>query len=80
MEGIFKHRHAVMLESLEFGGGGFAGDDFDEFMGRLAVEDRADHEARGEFVPYQLAGAVGAFREFLGGNIKQDAATLNPPI
>jgi hypothetical protein len=80
MEGLFQNRHAVVLESLEFGGGGFAGDDFDEFMGRLAVEDRSDHEARGQFVPDQLAGAVGAFSEFLGGNVEQDAATLDPPI
>ena len=80
MEGLFQNRHTVVLESLEFGGGGFAGDDFDEFMGRLAVEDCADDEARGEFVPHQIPGAVGAFSEFLGGNVEQDAATLNPPI
>ncbi|MEN9469778.1 MAG: hypothetical protein RL630_1511 [Verrucomicrobiota bacterium] len=80
MEGIFENRHAVVLESLEFGGSSFPGDDFDEFMGRLAVEDRADHEPRRQLIPHQLAGAVGAFGEFLGRNIKQDAATLDPPI
>lgn len=80
MERFFEDGHAVVLEFFEFRRSGFAGHDFEEFMLRLAVKDRADHEARWHCIPHQLAGAVRALGEFLGGDVEEDAAALNPPI